>query len=174
MGEVKSVAKSNDQFSQDLYDLLRKEEGNLIMSPFSVSGVMAMVSAGARGNTEEQIRSGLLFPPSESLQLGYKDAIPALRSTENFTLEAANMVFAMKDFSVLPEFQELLHNSFHASIQNVDFGDSQLAARMINNWVGKMTMDKIKHLIKADVLNALSGWSSLMQSISKVTGKQSL
>merc|ERR1712002_118098 len=154
--EVKRVARSNDQFSKDLYDLLRKEEGNLIMSPFSVSGVMAMVSAGARGNTEEQVRSGLLFPPSESLQLGYKDAIPALRSTENFTLEAANMVFAMKNFSVLPEFQELLHNSFHASIQNVDFGDSQLAARMINNWVGKMTMDKIKHLIKADMLNALT------------------
>merc|ERR1711875_143361 len=120
--EVKSVAKSNDQFSKSFYDLLRKEEGNLIMSPFSVSGVMAMVSAGARGNT----------------------------------LEAANTVFAMKDFSVLPKYQELLHNSFHASIQNVDFGDSELAARMINNWVGKMTMDKIKHLIKADMLNALT------------------
>jgi len=154
--EVKSVAKSNDQFSKDLYDLLRKEEGNLIMSPFSVSGVMAMVSAGARGNTEEQIRSGLSFPPSESLQLGYKDAIPALRSTQNFTLEAANTVFAMKDFAVLDEFKELLHNSFHASIQNVDFSDSHLAARMINNWVEKMTRDKIKHLIKADMLNALT------------------
>ena len=42
--EVKSLAKSNDQFSKSFYDLLRKEEGNLIMSPFSVSGVMAMVS----------------------------------------------------------------------------------------------------------------------------------
>jgi len=154
--EVKSVAKSNDQFSKSFYDLLRKEEGNLIMSPFSVSGVMAMVSAGARGNTLDQIMSGLSFPAPGTLQLGYKDTIPALRSTENFTLEAANTVFAMKDFSVLPEYQELLHNSFHASIQNVDFGDSELAARMINNWVGKMTMDKIKHLIKADMLNALT------------------
>merc|ERR1711970_197423 len=155
--EVKSVAKSNDQFSKSFYDLLiKEEEGNLIMSPFSVSGVMAMVSAGARGKTLDQIMTGLSFPPPEKLQLGYKDTIPALRSTENFTLEAANTVFAMKDFTVLPEYQELLHNSFHASIQSVNFGDSQLAARMINNWVEKMTKDKIKDLIKADMLNALT------------------
>merc|ERR1712212_1290707 len=121
--EVKSIAKSNDQFSKSFYDLLREEEGNLIMSPFSVSGVMSMVSAGARGKTLDQIMTGLSFPPPDTLQLGY---------------------------------QELLHNSFHASIQSVDFGDSQLAARMINNWVEKMTMDKIKHLIKADMLNALT------------------
>merc|ERR1712106_263732 len=153
---VKSVASSNDEFSIKLYDLLKEEEGNLIMSPFSVSGVMAMVSAGAGGNTLEQIRTGLSFPPPASLQLGYQDTIPALRSTDNFTLEAANTVFAMKDFSVLPGYQELLHRSFHASIQSVDFGDSHSAARMINNWGEKMTRDKIKHLIKADMLNALT------------------
>jgi len=154
--ECQSVAKSNDEFSKDLYDLLRKEEGNLIMSPFSVSGVIAMVSAGARGNTEEEIRSGLFFPPSESLQLGYKDAVPALRSTQNFTLEAANTVFVMKDFSLLPEFKELVQNSFHASIQSVDFSDNHAAADMINKWVRKMTRDKIKHLIEVDMVNALT------------------
>jgi len=90
------------------------------------------------------------------LQLGYQDSIPALRSNDNFTLEAANSVFAMKDFSVLPQYQEALHSSFHASIQTVDFGDSHGAARMINNWVQKMTRDKIQHLIKADMLNDLT------------------
>jgi serine protease inhibitor len=90
--EVRSVAKSNDQFSIKLCNLLKEKEGNLSMSPFSVSGVMAMVSAGAGGNTLDQIREGLSFPSSSSLQLGYQDAIPALRSTENFTLEAANTV----------------------------------------------------------------------------------
>merc|ERR1719186_1180970 len=93
--EVKSVAASNEQFSTKLYDVLKKDEGNLIMSPFSVSSVMAMVSAGAGGNTLQQIRSGLSFPSPSSLQLGYKDTIPALRSTDNFTLEAANTIPAL-------------------------------------------------------------------------------
>eukprot|EP00092_Neocalanus_flemingeri_P003991 GFUD01004297.1.p1 GENE.GFUD01004297.1~~GFUD01004297.1.p1 ORF type:complete len:458 (+),score=143.85 GFUD01004297.1:281-1654(+) len=156
VAEVKSVAASNEQFSRKLYDVLKGEEGNLIMSPFSVSGVMAMVSAGAKGNTLQQIRSGLSFPSPTSLQLGYQDTIPALRSTDNFTLEAANTAFAMEGFSLLAQFQEILHRNFHANIQTVDFGDSHRAARMINNWVENMTRDKIKNLIKADMLSALT------------------
>jgi len=154
--EVREVAASNEEFSTKLYNLMRGEEGNLIMSPFSVSSVMAMLSAGAAENTLQQITAGLSFPSSSSLLLGYQDSIPALRSNENFTLEAANSIFAMKDFSVLSQYQEALHKSFHASIQTVDFGDSHEAARMINNWVQKMTRDKIQHLIKADMLNELT------------------
>ena len=79
--EVKMVAASNEQYSYMMYNLLREEEeGNLVMSPFSVSAVMAMVSAGAVGNTLKQIMSGLCFPSQDSLQLGYQDAIPARRS----------------------------------------------------------------------------------------------
>jgi len=156
MSPVREVAASNEEFSTKLYNLMRGEEGNLIMSPFSVSSVMAMLSAGAAENTLQQITAGLSFPSSSSLLLGYQDSIPALRSNENFTLEAANSIFAMKDFSVLSQYQEALHKSFHASIQTVDFGDSHEAARMINNWVQKMTRDKIQHLIKADMLNELT------------------
>ena len=35
---------------------------------------------------------------SEELALGYKDAIPALRTNENFTLEAANSIFAQVQY----------------------------------------------------------------------------
>ena len=41
--EVKKVAQGNTEFGSRLYSLLREEPGNIIMSPFSVSGVMAMV-----------------------------------------------------------------------------------------------------------------------------------
>ena len=58
---------------------------------------------------------------------------------------------------MLPEFEVLLHRSFYArSIQSLDFGDNQAAARMINNWVEMMTKENIKDLINADMLNALT------------------
>ena len=110
--EEKSVAVSNEQFSTKLYNVLKEEEGNLIMSPFSVSAVMAMVSTGAGGKTLQEIKLGLSFPSSSTLMCGYQDTIPALRSTDNFTMEVVNSVFAMKDFSVLPEFQDMLNRSF--------------------------------------------------------------
>ena len=82
---------SNEKFSCAIYDVMKDEQENLIMSPFSVSCVMAMVSTGARGNTLQQIQSAFFFP--SSLQLGYQQAIPAIRSTDSFIMEAANTIF---------------------------------------------------------------------------------
>ena len=42
--------------------------------------------------------SNLKHHSSEELALGYKDAIPALRTNENFTLEAANSIFAQVQY----------------------------------------------------------------------------
>eukprot|EP00091_Calanus_sinicus_P022757 TRINITY_DN7372_c0_g1_i4.p1 TRINITY_DN7372_c0_g1~~TRINITY_DN7372_c0_g1_i4.p1 ORF type:complete len:157 (+),score=22.83 TRINITY_DN7372_c0_g1_i4:68-538(+) len=61
--DVGRVASSNDKFSLKLYDLLKIKKGNLLMSPFSMSAVMAMVSEGARGETLSQIMNGFSFPP---------------------------------------------------------------------------------------------------------------
>ena len=154
MKDVSCVARRNDKFSMKLYDLLKNTEGNLIMSPFSVSAVMAMVSEGARGRTRKQIRKGMSFPNSNSLQLGYQETLPALKSTDNFTLEAANTAFVKKGYSVLQSFQDILENMFHSNFQSVSFENSQFAARKINKWVEKITRKKIKDLISPDMLDS--------------------
>merc|ERR1719153_142675 len=149
----KIVNHSNDKFSTKLYDLLRRKYQNLVFSPFSISSVMAMLSAGAKGETLHQINKGLFFPPSPTLQAEYKSIIPAIRSTEYFTIEIANKVFVKKNFSILRNFQEILRNSFHSNIQSMDFEDSKTAADTINDWVEDRTRNKIKDLIQPDMIS---------------------
>ena len=148
-----STAVSNEKFSCSIYNVMKKEQENLIMSPFSISCVVAMVSTGATGNTLQQIQSAFFFPSNHSLQLGYQQIIPAIRSTDNFIMETANTIFAMEDFSLLPEYEEILTRNFHSSIQRVDFGDTVVAARMINNWVEEVTREKIKNLVTKKMLS---------------------
>jgi len=154
--QVAAVATGNTVFGSRLYQQLKDEPGNIIMSPFSVSGVMAMVAAGAGGDTLSQVQQGMSFPSSEELALGYKDAIPALRTNENFTLEAANSIFAQSGFAILDAYRETLHQHFHAAIQETDYSDGKASARLINDWVEKITQSKIKDLIKPDMLNPLT------------------
>ena len=151
--QTKTVFHSNAKFSPKLYDLLRKKYQNLVFSPFSISTVMAMLSIGARGETLKQIEKGLFFPPSHTLQAEYKNTIPAIRSTDDFTIEIANKVFVKKDFFILRNFQEILRKSFHSDIENMDFGDSEAAADIINDWVEDRTRDKVKDLIQPDMIN---------------------
>ena len=56
--------------------------------------VAVQVAAGAQGETLSQVTQGMSFPSPTALALGYRDAIPALRTNDNFTLEAANSIFA--------------------------------------------------------------------------------
>merc|ERR1712223_1982980 len=140
VNQVAAVAKGNTVFGSRLYQQLKDEPGNIIMSPFSVSGVMAMVATGAGGETLSQVQQGMCFPSSEELALGYKDAIPALRTNENFTLEAANSIFAQSGFAIMDAYRETLHQHFHAAIQETDYSDGKASA----------------NLIKPDMLNALT------------------
>ena len=52
---VRGVAEGNTQFALDLYRNLRGEEGNLFISPHSISTALAMTYAGARGETAAQM-----------------------------------------------------------------------------------------------------------------------
>lgn len=154
--QVRAVANSNDLFATKMYGQLAKEDGNLVMSPFSVSGVMAMLSAGAQEATLAEIQTGMNFPDQDSLKLGYSDTFPALRTNENFTLESANTIFTQTGFPILQSYQDILHKYFHAGIQATDFSKAEAAARLINDWVKDITRDKIKDLIKSDSLGSLT------------------
>ena len=152
----KTADVSNELFASSIYDVL-KEEGNLIMSPYSVSTVMAMVSAGARERTLHQIQEGLFFPSPDILRSGYQNIIQALRSVDNFTLEVANNIFAQKDSPVLPEFKQIMNEFFHADVQMVDFiGDAEEAAKMINHWVETKTRERITHIVDETMLSSLT------------------
>ncbi len=58
------MSESINEFSGELFPLLSKEKGdesNIICSPMSVSSVLAMVLAGAMGETAAQIRNTCKF-----------------------------------------------------------------------------------------------------------------
>jgi serine protease inhibitor len=61
---VAAVVKSNSDFALDLYGRLKADNAgkNLFFSPYSVSGALAMVAEGARGETAEQMGKVLRFP----------------------------------------------------------------------------------------------------------------
>src|SRR4051812_41471182 len=54
-----AVVQGNNRFGLELYTRLRQGQGNLFLSPYSLSVGLAMTSAGARGRTLEQMASTL-------------------------------------------------------------------------------------------------------------------
>jgi serpin B len=62
------LARDNAAFACDLYAQLRTREGNLFLSPHSISVALAMTYGGARGATAEQMAKTLHFSmPADDL-----------------------------------------------------------------------------------------------------------
>ena len=70
--DVRAAVEGNNAFAVDLYHRLRTEEGNLFLSPYSISTALAMTYAGARGETAEEMRKVLRFAlPDERLHAAF-------------------------------------------------------------------------------------------------------
>ena len=62
---IQALVHANDTFAFRLYSNLTDTEGNIIVSPFSISMALGMTSAGASGTTLTQIRELLAVRQEE-------------------------------------------------------------------------------------------------------------
>jgi serpin B len=158
-GDVKDLVKDNTEFALKLYGQLRTQEGNLFLSPYSISSALAMTYAGARGETADEMARALDFTlPPDRLHPSFAFLTAQLNADEkakrDYQLSVANALWGQKNFGFLPDFLQLTRTNYGAGLREVDFETATEQARQtINAWVEKETHDKIKELLKPGVLD---------------------
>ena len=80
--------------------------------------------------------------------------ILAKLKSKDFTLAVANRIFIRKGFSPKASFLQKVRKFFYSRVGETDFDKSANAAKEINEWVEKRTMQKIKDLVKPESLGA--------------------
>lgn len=63
-------------------------------------------------------------------------------------LRLANKLFIDVNFKLLPEFEDLTKSTFQAASQNIDFGKTIEASRIINSWAEDNTNNRIKDIVQ--------------------------
>jgi serpin B len=160
MGDTSTLVRGNSAFAVDLYGTLRRAEGNLFFSPYSISTALAMTYGGARANTAAQMAKALhLDLPAEQLHPAFSSLIAQVNkaSGERCQLTVANALWGQQGYGFLDPFLQLLRQHYGADLTEVDFARATEAARKtINDWVARQTNDKIKDLIQPGVLGDLT------------------
>ena len=59
---VETVVEGNTRFALRMHQEFSSKEGNLFFSPYSISSALGMTYAGARNQTEKEMREALCFP----------------------------------------------------------------------------------------------------------------
>ncbi len=163
-----AVAKGNNEFAVDLYQRLRAADGNLFLSPYSITSALAMCYAGARGNTEAEIAKALHFSLGQDK---LHDAMGGLTTDLNnrvyegqwdedpdkgrkpFELVIANALWGQKGYPFRKEYFDLVGKAYGAGLTECDFKtDAEGARQTINDWVEGKTNQRIKDLIAEGLL----------------------
>lgn len=158
--DLENLARGNNAFALDLYQQLQKSDGNLFLSPFSISTALAMTYAGARGETESQMARILHFELSdEELHAAFAELQAGLEKAEaggGILLKIANSLFPQAGYPFLAEFISLAKSYYGVTITPVDYGDAEAARKTVNDWVEKKTENKITELIPPGIFNELT------------------
>jgi serine protease inhibitor len=159
--DLAPVAAANNAFALDLYAQLRVQEGNLFVSPYSVSTALSMTLAGAAGRTAAEMEAALhvsAVPAADRYALLGQliQRYQADRADKGYELHVANALWVAHGFALLPDFLSIVQTRLAAQAAEVDFTQSEAAAQTINDWVAEHTGEKIKDLIPASALNNLT------------------
>jgi len=154
---ISNLVDGNNAFALEMYNSLRAETGNLILSPYSISLALAMTYAGARGETESQMAQVLHFAPQDQLHPSFnaldlaleKDPTNSSKDQQPLKLNIANAVWSEQTYPFQQDFLDTIALNYGAGIHLADFiHQAEPARKEINNWVSDKTEDKINDLLQ--------------------------
>ncbi|KAL7155150.1 hypothetical protein ABFS83_03G055800 [Erythranthe nasuta] len=130
------------------------KDKNLVFSPLSIHIALAMVAAGSDGPTRDQLLGflksksiqDLNFLSSEIVTRVFAKGIGGRRRPR---LSLANGVWVEQSNRLKPAFQDIMHNSYKAASNQVDFENKAEEVREeVNAWAEKETNGLIKDLLQ--------------------------
>lgn len=151
--DIKIIQKAQSAFAFDLYQKLAEKDGNLFFSPFSISSAMGMLYAGARGDTEKQLASGMHFELTQDLFHQAMNTINQDLDTRDdgaFRLNIDNNIWVQETYPIQTSYLDVLMQSYGSGVYAVDFVTQPDDTRnAINNWIEGKTQKRIQELLPA-------------------------
>ncbi|PSN48953.1 hypothetical protein C0J52_11368 [Blattella germanica] len=136
-GVSKLVSDATNIFSINLLkEVFDKDPGNVVVSPVSLSTLLAIVHQAAASNTRKQLTQVLHAGP-QALRSGYSDIILSIK----------------RGLDILEPFKKSLKKDFLSQIETVNFFEPGTAAGFINEWIADNTHGRINDLIKPGMLS---------------------
>ncbi|XP_072366037.1 leukocyte elastase inhibitor-like isoform X1 [Scyliorhinus torazame] len=154
------LSASNGKFAVDLFKQLNKDDtnGNIFVSPFSISAALAMVYLGAKGNTAAQMAEVLAFDKVQDLHSEFQKLQATINQpSANYLLKLANRLYGAKTYTFLEDFIVSTLKYYQAELAAVDFvSASEEARQQINSWTEAQTEGKIKNLLAEGTVDGLT------------------
>lgn len=155
--ELREFTAAQLAFAVDLYRAVAAaEKGDLALGPGSLHTALAMIRAGARGQTAEEM-DAVLRADDRLHELGnaLDHELRSRSSTDGVDVDIANRVWANEDLELLDDYVQTLATNYGAALAQLDIsGDPEGARAAVNAWVAEATRQKIEELFPEGSIEA--------------------
>ena len=154
------MVKASNGFAIDFFRNINAEEnGNVLISPLSLSSLLAMTNNGAGGNTETELLKALGFENqnAEEVNAYYKNLVNGLLTADKTTkIGWGNSMWINNAYAneVKPTFKENISKEFGAELYTLAF--DKKALDKINDWSYRKTNGCIPEILDELSPNAIS------------------
>lgn len=133
----KSIAETGNTLTFNLLGrILNEKEGNIMISPYSLSACLSMTANGAKGATQDSMLKALGFEGKTMAQVNdyfYRITESILKTDPSTKLSIANSIWYRNTISVKNEFIQNTSTFFKATVKALDF-NSKASVGTINKW----------------------------------------
>jgi serpin B len=144
-GDARAVGQAVDAFAFDLFDEVAGEQPNTITAPLSMTVLLAMLLAGADGDTAAEIAEVLHLADRRDVRVGA--LLRALADTDEVTLSVADSLWADEGAPLEEDYVAFVRRAFGAAVEQGDLA-SPGTAEKIDAWAGKNTNGLIDNIAK--------------------------
>lgn len=161
---IAKPVRNGNQYNGLLYsvtnfgiNLLKKinafQSGNVVVSPYSITSLLALLQQGAIRDTQQEISRALQMSPADSAAAYFEICADYKKRNTRNILRTASNVFIGDTFVLNTTFKNIAQRNFDSDITPLSYEKPTEAARQINSWVASRTNNKIERLISPDALH---------------------
>ncbi len=157
------LVKRNNNFALNLFSEM-KGVGSNVVSPMSVTYLMAMLANGAEASTREEIMDaiGAKDFDIDEMNAFYAYLIRRAKTADKqTTLNIANYIALNKEFKLKKKFASTIADSYQGAVESLEFTNPESTKR-INGWCSEHTnnmiptiIDQVEPSAVAYILNAI-------------------
>jgi serpin B len=148
---VRNLVSANVEFSFKLLKLLASDapQGNVFISPFSISDALCMAMNGARGKTRTDIANtlGLGNLSQEDTNAANRLLLASLeKQGDRTTVLIGNSMWFDQRVRIVPHFASVCETDYNAKATQLDFSNASASAT-VNAWVNEATRGRIPQIV---------------------------
>lgn len=151
--DARELTRHNMEFGFKLLQRLssNSHQGNIFLSPLSISTAFSMLSLGAQNSTLEEIREGFNFKEmsDRDMHMGFHYLLQNLnRETQDVKMSIGNALFMDQRLRPQQRFLKLAKNVYDADMMLTNFQDLENTQRNINKYISRKTHNRIENMVK--------------------------